>query len=53
VLLGDEAVAKLYGGVDALPTTLIIDRTGKIAATHTGLVSKSTYEEEIEQLIRK
>ncbi len=53
VLLGDEALAKLYGGIDALPTTLIIDRAGKIAATHTGLVSRSTYEEEIQELIRK
>ena len=53
VLLGDEPLAKLYGGLDALPTTLIVDRTGKIAATHTGLVSKSTYEEEIQQLLGK
>jgi cytochrome c biogenesis protein CcmG/thiol:disulfide interchange protein DsbE len=47
VLLGNDGVAKLYGGVDSLPTTLLIDRTGKIAQMHTGLVSKGTYEGEI------
>jgi hypothetical protein len=53
VLLGNEATAKRYGGVESLPTTLLIDRTGKIAATHTGLVSKGTYEGEIEELLRR
>jgi peroxiredoxin len=53
VLLGNEALAKLYGGIEGLPTTFIVDRTGKIAATHTGIVSKSTYEQEVLQLIRK
>ncbi len=53
VLLGNEEVAKLYGGVDGLPTTLLIDRAGKIAAMHTGLVSKPSYEEEILQLLGK
>jgi thiol-disulfide isomerase/thioredoxin len=53
VLLGNDAIAKLYGGVDSLPTTFIIDRSGKIAATHTGLVSKSAYEEEIQKLLGK
>jgi len=53
VLLGNETTAKLYGGVDSLPTTLLIDRDGRIAATHTGLVGKSTYEGEILELLRK
>ena len=51
VLLGNEQVAGLYGGLDALPTTLILDRTGKIASAHTGLVGKDTYEKEIQQLL--
>ncbi len=53
VLLGNEDVAKRYGGVDGLPTTFLIDRTGKIAAMHTGIVGKNTYEEEILQLLKK
>jgi len=51
VLLGNEQVAGLYGGLDSLPTTLILDRTGKIASSHTGLVGKDTYEKEIQQLL--
>ena len=51
VLLGNDSVGTLYGGVDSLPTTFVIDREGKIAATHIGLVSKSDYEDEIVQLL--
>jgi cytochrome c biogenesis protein CcmG/thiol:disulfide interchange protein DsbE len=50
ILLGDDSVSQLYGGVDALPTSFLIDRDGKIAATHIGLVSKSKYENELQQL---
>jgi peroxiredoxin len=51
VLMGTDEVARLYGGVDALPTTFVLDRQGKIAATHVGLVSKSQYQNDIEQLL--
>ena len=53
VLLGNEDIAKLYGGVEGLPTTFLIDRTGKIAAMHTGIVSKNAYEGEILELLKK
>lgn len=51
VLLGDDSVAQIYGGVDSLPTTFLIDREGRIASTHVGLVSKSTYQNEIQHLL--
>jgi peroxiredoxin len=51
VLLGDDTVAQLFGGIDSLPTSFLIDREGRIAATHIGLVSKSRYEHELQQLI--
>jgi peroxiredoxin len=51
IVIGDDALAEKYGGVDSLPTTFLIDREGKIAATHTGLIGKSTYEKEIAQLL--
>lgn len=50
-LMGDETVAELYGGVASLPTSFLIDREGRIASAHVGLVSKSVYEDEIEQLL--
>jgi len=51
VLLGDEGVAKVYGGLDALPTTLVLDRDGRIAATHTGLSDKREFLDEITSLL--
>ena len=51
IVIGNEDVAKLYGGVDSLPSTFIIDRDGKIAFVHTGLVSKETYEKDIRSLL--
>jgi cytochrome c biogenesis protein CcmG/thiol:disulfide interchange protein DsbE len=53
VALGNEALAKNYGGVESLPETLVIDREGRIAARHIGIVSKSDYENEIIQILGK
>ncbi|SRR5579875_1600514 len=52
VLLGNDSVAALYGGVDSLPTTFIIDREGRIAFTpHIGLADKNEYLNEIQTLL--
>lgn len=51
VLLGDDALAEKFGGVQALPTTFIIDKEGRIYSTHMGLVSMSDYEDEIKKLL--
>jgi cytochrome c biogenesis protein CcmG/thiol:disulfide interchange protein DsbE len=48
--IGDDRVARAYG-VGALPTTFIVDRFGRIAVTHEGLVPKETYEREIASLL--
>ena len=53
VMIGNSDIAARYGGVESLPTTLLIDRAGRIASTHVGLVSKSDYQGEIEALLRK
>jgi peroxiredoxin len=37
IVLGNDQVGDSYGGVDSLPTTFLIDRHGRIAATHVGL----------------
>ena len=50
ILLGDDKVSELYGGIDSLPTSFVIDREGRIAAVHVGLVSKSRYEDDLQQL---
>jgi len=51
VMIGDSHLAALYGGVQALPVSYIIDKSGRIAATHLGVVSKSDYQAEIEKLL--
>ncbi len=51
ILLGDEEMEDRFGGIVALPTTLIINKKGEIVVRHTGLVSKSDYESEIEGLL--
>jgi len=51
ILLGDEPTIREYGGIHALPETLLIDREGRIAATHIGITSKTEYEREIGQVL--
>ena len=52
VVIGNDSTAQLYGGVDALPTTFLIDRNAKIAAVHIGLASRKVFEDGIEQLLQ-
>ena len=50
VVVGNADLAKLYG-VDQLPVTLLIDRDGKIADSHAGMVDKNAFEKEIALLL--
>lgn len=51
VMIGSDHVSELYGGIDSLPTTFLIDREGRIVSRHLGLISKHDYEAEILKLI--
>ncbi len=51
MVLGTEEMAQLYGGVQALPTSFILDRNGKVASVHMGIVSRKVFEEEIRALL--
>jgi len=52
VLLGNEQVSDIYGGLDSLPTTLLIDRQGKIASVHIGLsLGKEEFRDDIDHLL--
>ena len=51
IAIGSDELSQVYGGVDSLPTSFIIDRTGRIAATHVGLVDKRDYQDEIIKLL--
>ena len=52
VVIGNDSTAETYGGVDALPTTFLIDRSGKIAAVHVGLASKKDFEDGVQELLQ-
>lgn len=51
ILAGNDEITRLYGGVESLPTTFLIDREGRIAFTHVGLVSRQTYAKQIATLL--
>jgi len=47
VLIGTDQVAELYGGVESLPATFFINRSGRIVVHQVGLVSLHTFEKNI------
>ncbi|HEX4277529.1 MAG TPA: TlpA disulfide reductase family protein [Bryobacteraceae bacterium] len=53
VVLGDDKTGDQYGGLEALPTTFVIDRNGRIASTHVGLplAGKKEFEDAIQKLL--
>ncbi len=50
VLLGNDDVSALYGGISGIPTTFIIDRKGKIVQRFEGFTERAVFESEIKQL---
>jgi thiol-disulfide isomerase/thioredoxin len=53
VVLGDETIVRAFGGVEAIPTTFIIDRKGRIVNKHVGFVPKAEFETEIKPLLKR
>jgi peroxiredoxin len=52
VVLGDmDLMEKKFGLPASLPVTLLIDRKGRIASTHAGVVEKEKFEADIRQLL--
>ncbi len=51
VVLGSEGLAKQYN-LTSMPMTLLIDREGRIAVAHTGMVDKANFESHIRELLR-
>jgi peroxiredoxin len=52
VVIGNWDLAKLFGVDNALPATLLIDRDGRIADLHAGMVDKDAFESEIQILLK-
>jgi cytochrome c biogenesis protein CcmG/thiol:disulfide interchange protein DsbE len=47
VAIATEEVVNHYGGVGAVPMTFLIDREGRVAASHVGLLNRDDVEAEI------
>ncbi len=54
VVLGDvDLLEKKFGLPASLPVTLLIDRQGRIAITHPGVVDKEKFEADIQRLLNE
>lgn len=51
IVIGDEPLAKRYH-LTAMPLTLLIDRQGRIAVSHAGVVNRDDFEHTIQQLLK-
>ena len=51
VVIGNQQLANSYK-LTSMPMTLLIDKEGRIALSHTGVVNKSDFESHILQLLR-
>ena len=52
VLIDGDSLSKPYGGLDAMPTSFFVDRTGKIVAATMGITSKDDIEENIQKALK-
>jgi cytochrome c biogenesis protein CcmG/thiol:disulfide interchange protein DsbE len=51
ILMSDKKVGEAYGGLDVLPATFFIDRSGKIVAQAIGLAPKEDAEANIQKIV--
>lgn len=51
IMLGNDAVTREFGGVNSLPSTFLIDRAGRVAVTHEGIVDRAGLERELHSLL--
>jgi peroxiredoxin len=51
VVIGSDKLAKQYN-LTSMPMTLLIDRHGRIAVSHTGMVNKDDWESKIRSLLK-
>jgi cytochrome c biogenesis protein CcmG/thiol:disulfide interchange protein DsbE len=52
IVIGNDALGKQFG-LDSMPLTVLVDRGGKIAETHSGVVDKEDTEKKIRMLLRE
>ncbi|MBP1691171.1 MAG: hypothetical protein H6Q32_523, partial [Bacteroidetes bacterium] len=45
------ALTEQYGGIEAIPTTFIVDRKGNIVAKHVGSVTEEEFEKAVKDVL--
>ncbi len=53
VVYATNQIVQDYGNIEAIPTSFIIDKNGKIIKQHVGLTPKEVYINEINKLLKK
>ena len=53
IAYADAGVVQLYGGVESIPTSFVIDKNGNIVDNHIGLVPKSEFTTLLNKLLNK
>jgi thiol-disulfide isomerase/thioredoxin len=53
LVMGDETAVRAFGGVEAIPTTFLIDRSGQIRDRKTGAEEKEEYERKIRAVLEE
>ena len=51
VAVGNDDIRKRFHA-DELPKTMLIDRQGRVAVWHVGIVDKATFEHDIQELLK-
>jgi peroxiredoxin len=51
VVLADQKIQEAFGGIEAVPTTFIIDHDGRVLKKHPGFTDKDAFQKEIEPLL--
>jgi thioredoxin-like negative regulator of GroEL len=51
VVVGDRKVVYDYGGIDAIPTTFIVNRDGDVVSGHRGLLPKAQLEKMLREVL--
>jgi thiol-disulfide isomerase/thioredoxin len=52
IMIGSEVVSAQFGEIESLPTSFVLDREGRIASNHVGLIDKVDYQNEIVRLLQ-
>ncbi len=51
IVIGNREVMEKYGGIQSIPTTFFVDKTGQITNVHIGYLDENALEEAVKELL--